>query len=157
MPAPRRSGGNTAIQAAKPAEPEAPRAGKILVLDDEKSIAEMLGEMLGLLGYTTTVCNAASRALELLEHEDFDLIISDFRMPGINGRQFYCMAAQKRPELAQRIIFLTGDVVNEDTRAFLESIGNPHIAKPFTLSNVKSVVEESIRNLAQPEPAGSVA
>ena len=119
LPAPRRIGGNTTLLAAKPAAPEAPHAGKILVLDDEKSIAEMLGEMLGLLGYTPTICHAASHALELMDQEDFDLIISDFRMPGINGRQFYGLAAQKKPALAQRIIFLTGDVVNEETRAFL--------------------------------------
>ena len=51
-------------------------SGSILVVDDEKSIAEMLSEMLGLLGYTPTVCNAAAHALELLEEKDFDLIIS---------------------------------------------------------------------------------
>ncbi|HXD00713.1 MAG TPA: ATP-binding protein [Verrucomicrobiae bacterium] len=124
-------------------EPEQKHAGSILVLDDEKSIAEMLAEMLGLLGYTPTICNAPAHALEMLEDKDFDLIISDFRMPGINGRQFYELATAIRPALAQKIIFLTGDVVNEETQEFLKSIGNPHIAKPFNLSSVKKVVEES--------------
>jgi PAS domain S-box-containing protein len=145
----------TAITVALPATPEPPHAGRILVLDDEKSIAEMLAEMLGLLGYTPVVCNSPLKALELLDHEDFDLIISDFRMPGINGRQFYSLAAQKRPILAQRIIFLTGDVVNEDTQAFLQSIGNPHIAKPFNLTSVKTVVEDYLRAQAEPLLAAS--
>jgi PAS domain S-box-containing protein len=140
---------------AKPAEPEpAPEAetahaGSILVLDDEKSIAEMLAEMLGLLGYTPTVCNAPAHALELIEDKNFDLIISDFRMPGINGRQFYELAVRIRPGLAQKIIFLTGDVVNEETQEFLKSIGNPHIAKPFNLNSVKMVVEESFHPKGQ--------
>ena len=73
--------------------------------------------------------------------------------PGINGRQFFSLAVQKQPALAQRIIFVTGDVVNEETRAFLDSTGNPHLAKPFSLTSVKSVVEECIRTPAEPELA----
>jgi len=151
--------GRPAALPAKPAEPEPEPAhvGTILVLDDEKSIAEMLAEMLGLLGYTPTVCNAPAHALELIEDQDFDLVISDFRMPGINGRQFYELASLIKPALAQRIIFLTGDVVNEETQQFLKSIGNPHIAKPFNLSSVKKVVEESLRSLRQPQPAEALA
>ena len=134
----------------------APVSGNILVLDDEKSIAEMLAEMLGLLGYTATVSNAGAHALELIKEKDFDLVISDFRMPGLNGQQFFEQAIQKCPSLARRIIFLTGDVVNEDTLGFLTSIGNPHIAKPFSLVSVKKVVAEVIRGNA-PALAGSPA
>ncbi len=140
----------TITMLTRPEEPDPGHAGRILVLDDEKSIADMLAEMLGLLGYTPTVCNSPVHALEILAEHDFDLIISDFRMPGLNGRQFYQLAAQKNPELAQRIIFLTGDVVNEETQAFLHSIGNPHIAKPFNLTSVKKVVEQSIRKPVEP-------
>ncbi len=126
-----------------------PATGTILVLDDEKSIAEMLAEMLGLLGYTARVSHSGAQALELIEKEHFDLVISDFRMPGMNGRQFYEQALRKRPELARRIIFLTGDVVNEETQEFLKSMGNPHIAKPFSLSAVKTVVSEVIHGKGQ--------
>ncbi|EEF62434.1 hybrid sensor histidine kinase/response regulator [Pedosphaera parvula] len=118
--------------------------GNILVLDDEKSLAEMLSEMLDLLGYTITTCHVATDALELIETQDFDLVVSDFRMPGINGQQFYTMAVHIKPELARRIIFVTGDVVNTETKAFLESTGNPHLAKPFNLSNVSRAVAEVI-------------
>jgi CheY-like chemotaxis protein len=148
-----KTGDSSTSITAKHVPPEPLRAGKILVLDDEKSIAEMLAEMLDLLGYTTTVCNLAAQALERIAQEDFDLIISDFRMPGINGRQFYGLAVERKPSLASRIIFLTGDVVNEETREFLESIGNPHIAKPFNLSSVKAVIAEAM-DCREPELAG---
>ncbi len=155
-PAKGKAGGHpTTALVLKAAPLEPAHAGNILVLDDEKSIAEMLAEMLGILGYTPTVCNAPIHALELLEDHDFDLIISDFRMPGINGRQFYSLAVQKNPVLAQQIIFLTGDVVNEETQAFLSSIGNPHIAKPFNLTSVKTVVEECLRGQVHPELAAA--
>lgn len=137
----------------KPAESEPGGAGSILVLDDEKSIAEMLGEMLGLLGYTPTVCHAGAQALELIDQEDFDLIISDFRMPVMNGRQFYEQAVKKKPALARRVIFLTGDIVNEETQAFLKSIGNPHMTKPFNMASVKAIVVEALQANGGGEPA----
>ena len=153
--APATASGNTTML-ARPVATEKACSGKILVLDDERGIAEMLGEMLDLLGYTPAVCSAAAQALELIDREDFDLVISDFRMPGINGRQFHDLVAQKRPALARRIIFLTGDVVNEETREFLESIGNPHIAKPFNLSSVQKAVAETMQASASPEPVAGL-
>ena len=147
------NGNSTTAMLTRSSSPAASPGGTILVLDDEKALAEMLGEMLGLLGYTPTVSNSPYHALELLNQQDFDLVISDFRMPGINGRQFYDLATQRHPDLARRILFLTGDVVNEQTQAFLTSIGNPHIAKPFNLTSVKRVVEECIRIRHEPEAA----
>ncbi len=124
------------------AQPEtAPaRPARILVLDDEKSIAELLSEMLGLLGHTTTVCHAGAQALEELDKAEFDVILSDFRMPGMDGQKFFKLATQKHPGVAHRIIFLTGDIVNEDTRAFLHSAGAPFLGKPFHLDKVEQAV-----------------
>jgi CheY-like chemotaxis protein len=138
-------GAEKTVLAPNPVEPVAVGAGNILVLDDEKSIAEMLGEMLGLLGYTPTLCHAGMQALELIDRLDFDLVISDFRMPLMNGREFYEQAVQKKPSLTRRVIFLTGDVVNEETQAFLQSSGNPHMPKPFNLASVRTVVAEIIQ------------
>ncbi|MDB6123472.1 MAG: hypothetical protein JWQ71_2465, partial [Pedosphaera sp.] len=139
----------------KLAKPEVACEGKILVLDDEKSLAEMLSEMLELFGYTTTVRHTPMEALALIEEQEFDLIISDFRMPGINGQQFYDLAIQKKPALAQRIIFVTGDLVNEETQKFLQSTGNPHLPKPFSLVQVKAAVAEVIQRNSTTEPGAS--
>jgi len=132
----------TRFNTAEPVQPTC--AGHILILDDEKSIAEMLGEMLDLLGYSATLCNTGADALGLLDQREFDLVISDYRMPQMNGRQFYEAAIKNKPSLAQRFIFLTGDVVNDDTRMYLDSIGSPHLAKPFNLRNVKAVIAQSL-------------
>lgn len=115
---------------------------KILILDDESSISELLGEMLSLLGYETVKTNNPREALELIEQQSFDLILSDFRMPGMNGQEFFESAISKLPHLSRRIIFLTGDVVTEETKKFLEEIGNPHLAKPFQLSSVQQIIAE---------------
>jgi len=102
--------------------------------------------MLGLLGYSTTLCYSAPHALQLLAQRDFDLIISDFRMPKMNGQEFYRQAIQMKPELAPRIVFLTGDVVSEDTQAFLRSTGNPHLSKPFQLARVEQIVAQVLQS-----------
>jgi len=104
--------------------------------------------MLGLLGYSTTRCHSGPDALQLLARREFDLIISDFRMPKMNGRQFYERAVQMKPELARRILFLTGDVVSEDTQAFLQSTGNPHLSKPFQLARVEQLVAQVLQSRA---------
>jgi signal transduction histidine kinase/ActR/RegA family two-component response regulator len=129
------------------------RSAEILILDDEKAIAELLGEMLNMLGYSTTLCQSGHEALELVERHDFDLVISDYRMPRMNGQEFYQLAVEKKPELAPRVIFLTGDVVNEDTQAFLRSTGNPHLSKPFQLARIEQIVAEVLqRNLLCEQP-----
>jgi CheY-like chemotaxis protein len=128
---------------APPPAPEISPA-QILVLDDEKSIAELLCEMLSMLGHHPTLCLNPPQALELIETRNFDLILSDFRMPFMNGQEFYQRVAEKNQSVANRIIFLTGDVVNEETQSFLKSTGNPHLAKPFQLANLQVVIAETL-------------
>jgi two-component system NtrC family sensor kinase len=119
---------------------------EILILDDEGSISELLGEMVEILGYSATLCNLPKHAIEILRERSFDVILSDFRMPGMNGQQFYEAVCQIQPEMARRIVFLTGDVVNPDTVAFLRRIGNRHLSKPFQLTNVEVVLDQMLNS-----------
>jgi two-component system NtrC family sensor kinase len=138
------------------APPIAPPAGqvsaRVLVLDDEQFIADLLSEMLSVLGHQPVVCLTPVAALEMLQTGEFDLVISDFRMPVMNGEQFYHALAQIKPGLARRVIFLTGDVVNEETQLFLASTGNPHLEKPFQLTRLEAVIAEV---LSAPAPAAA--
>lgn len=137
--------------AAQPA-PAAPELNlRILVLDDEPTITEMVSEMLSLLGCRTVGCTAPARALELLQKQPFDLILSDIRMPEMDGRQFYAAVRAQHPALAQRILFLTGDTVNEETRAFLKSVGNHHLGKPFHLEGLRQAILATVK----PPPASA--
>jgi two-component system NtrC family sensor kinase len=122
--------------------PAAPASARVLVLDDEKLIAELLSEMLGVLGHEPVVCLSPLAALEMLQTRRFDLVISDFRMPGMNGAEFHQTLANMNPALARRVIFLTGDVVNEETQRYLASTGNPHLEKPFQLGRLEAVVAQ---------------
>ena len=117
-------------------------SARVLVLDDEQFIADLLSEMLGVLGHQAVVCLSPVRALQMLQTSRFDLVISDFRMPVMNGEQFYMALAKTNPALAGRVIFLTGDVVNEETQLFLASTGNPHLDKPFQLARLEAIIAE---------------
>ena len=115
---------------------------RILVVDDERALAELLGELLSSLGYEPVVCCSPVQALELLEEQRFDVVLSDFRMPVMNGQQFYERVNEMDPALARRMAFLTGDVIASETRTFLESVGNPHLRKPFRLDAVTKLVQD---------------
>lgn len=125
-----------------PMKPQHMPRAHILVLDDEKSIADLVSEMLNLIGHKTTVCYTAAEALEEIGRKDFDLIFSDVRMPGMDGPQFYTAAVSKNPELISRVIFLTGDTVSEETNRFFKIINAPNISKPFQMNDLYKVVNQ---------------
>jgi len=129
---------------ASVAGPAAARSEKILVVDDEKAIVEMLGEMLGLLGYAPALCFSAGDGLKKIGETKFDLVLSDVRMPEIDGPQFYRLALEKDARLEKRFIFLTGDTVNEDTKTFLKTVGQPFLAKPFRLASIEEVTRKTL-------------
>ena len=146
----RLSGGSEPPSAVRPPPPQF--SARVLVLDDEQFIADLLSEMLGVLGHRPVVCLSPVGALDMLQSSPFDLVISDFRMPVMNGEQFYHALANINPDLARRVIFLTGDVVNEETQQFLTSTGNPHLDKPFQLTRLEAVIAEV---LSAPIPAAA--
>jgi two-component system chemotaxis response regulator CheY len=84
--------------------------------------------------------------LDKIAQSDFDLILSDYRMPALDGRQFYQRVSQLKPHLVPRIVFLTGDVANEDTQDFLASIQNACITKPFQLQTVETAINGALHS-----------
>ena len=112
------------------------------------SLGELLDEMLTMLGHFPTICHAPAQALALLEKQKYDLILSDFHMPGMDGEQFYRLAIKRWPEMAKRIVFLTGDMVNPETKEFLQSTGNPHLSKPFQMETIRTLIRQTLGETA---------
>jgi signal transduction histidine kinase/CheY-like chemotaxis protein len=123
------------------ATPE-PRRSNILVIDDEASIIDILHETLQLDGHRVDTARNGGTALEKLQNESYDVIISDLRMPGMGGEELYEQVREFSPDLARRIIFSTGDVASQDTRSFLERTGNPYLQKPFELAAIRRMVAQ---------------
>jgi two-component system NtrC family sensor kinase len=133
--------------ASQPPEP-APEAGvgpstrrlRVLVVDDEPHILHYMRATLEAWGHIPVVARNGREGLELTERETFDLVISDLRMPELGGREFYEELARRRPAMADRLVFSTGDTVRGDTLAFLESIDRPYLHKPFSLAELRTLL-----------------
>ena len=119
-------------------------AAKILILDDQLEVAQFLAEMLTLVGYETVCESNPNRALQRIEDDQFDVVISDFKMPEMSGREFFEAATELKPEIAARFIFLTGDLFNMETEATIKALGVPALGKPFRLATVEQVVGDVI-------------
>lgn len=120
-----------------------PATGRILVVDDEETVRSFLVAALGSEGYHAEACGSAADALEALTSAQYDLLLVDLKMPGMDGREFFRALEERLPDAARRVIFVTGDTVSEETRAFLEEARRPTIEKPVRLETLKRVLIDS--------------
>ena len=119
--------------------------GCILLIEDEPSVAAFLQTALERHGYEIMLSASASEGLQMLAANDFRGIISDFRTPGgVTGADVHDWLRRHRPELAARIIFITGDTASAETVALLAQAEIPCIEKPFRVQQLMAAVEKTI-------------
>jgi two-component system NtrC family sensor kinase len=117
---------------------------RILVVDDEEAIQQLLTGVLEMDGHDVAIANNGREALERVGREPFDLIITDIKMPVMGGPDLYKRLRDEGNPLAQRVIFITGDTVAPDTRRFLQGIKNTVLSKPFRLRDVRESVASAL-------------
>jgi CheY-like chemotaxis protein len=114
----------------------------ILIVEDEPSVMAFLRAALERSGYVVLPATTGVQALQLLQSRTFSGVISDMRTPGgVDGADVWAWIAAHRPELLPRLIFITGDIVNEEAAATLTRTGAPYVEKPFRVHQLMSVVE----------------
>jgi len=122
-----------------------PAATAVLLIEDESAVMAYVRTALERYGYTVVCTASAAEGLRLLESGDFLGVVSDMRTPGgVDGADVHAWLSKHRPELAARIVFITGDIANEDTIATLRKTGAPCVEKPFRVQQFISVVEKTI-------------
>ncbi len=124
----------------------------LLIIDDEPDIVNVLKCVLEETGYTIETANNGNQALQRLSNRNYDVILSDMRMPDLDGQALYVRIRDKYPTLARRVIFVTGDTVSEKTREFLQSTGNRWLSKPFHITDVINIVEDVLAPNLATEP-----
>jgi CheY-like chemotaxis protein len=88
---------------------------------------------------------SAAEGLELLKSGEFLGVVSDMRTPGgVDGADVHAWLVKNRPELATRIVFITGDIANDETLATLRQTGAPCVEKPFRVQQFISVVQNTM-------------
>jgi PAS domain S-box-containing protein len=134
-----------AVQPPVELTPPVVRGKRILVVDDEPGIAGVLAEVLQLDGHAVETVSNGEAALGKLTAGGYDLILSDIRMPELDGPGLYWEIERRDPHMLQRMIFLTGDTLSPATREFLEKTGVPCLSKPFALSDVREIVQHVLQ------------
>jgi signal transduction histidine kinase len=135
----------TSVDAPSATETAPPVGRKtILVVDDERDLAEILVEALGREGHRVEIAGNGADALRRLEQDRYDLVVSDTKMPVMDGVELFDEIGRRFPTLSKRIIFVTGDVLDPEKRRFLESSGAPSLTKPFDLGEVRRVVRRAL-------------
>jgi two-component system NtrC family sensor kinase len=119
---------------------------RVLVVDDEEHILALIRRVLQAEKHRVEVAADGAMALEMIARESYDLMLIDLRMPGINGRMLYERLSTMRPELVQRVIFITGELVSPESQAFIRLTGCPLIRKPFALDELRQVVEDMLNH-----------
>lgn len=122
------------------------RGKRILVVDDEKYLLDFFVEVFQALPLQVDTASDGRIAMQKILTAEYDLIVSDFKMPQMSGRELFSWIKENRPQLASRIIFVTGDTVSSETRSFFEDNHNPYLAKPFKIEEVKEVIQQALES-----------
>lgn len=123
-----------------------PLSLRLLVVDDEMILVELLTEFLKMNGHQVDEARNGQTALKLAIANDYDVILSDLKMPGLDGQGFYERLLKIKPAMARRFIFTTGDLANPKTQAFFQASGCPYLSKPFRLEMVLTLLQQIARN-----------
>jgi two-component system NtrC family sensor kinase len=139
---------------AQPAPVEQPaRAGRALVVDDEPELGQMIARFLSGEGFAVEVAPGGREAIAKLAEDDFDLILSDLRMPDLDGPALHAWLAENRPHLVDRLGFLTGDTLGPAAVRFLDEAQRPVAEKPFTRQSLRALIREILSSSRAREAA----
>ena len=117
----------------------------VLLIEDEPAVMAYVRAALERSGYVVVSTESGADGMKLLESEEFLGVVSDMRTPGgVDGAGVHAWVSRHRPDLAERIVFITGDIANEDTVATLRKTGAPCVEKPFRVQQFIAVIEKTI-------------
>jgi len=119
---------------------------RILVVDDDIMLCRAMRRMLR--PYTVTVAHGGEEALDILDEEQFDVILCDIMMPGISGPELYNRLESVRPGLQDRVMFITGGAL-DSVQHLMQDMPGRVIEKPFTRDELLSVIDRFLATLSR--------
>ena len=117
------------------------RRACILVVDDEPQVAALMADTLELEGYEVETAKNGREALEKIAARSYDAILSDLRMPELDGVGLYRELEQQHPHLLPRLAFVSGTTEPPEYASFLQRTGATVLSKPFALTDVHQLVQ----------------
>jgi DNA-binding NtrC family response regulator len=121
----------------------------VLILEDEPIISKVLSRTFKADGFEVdTAENGAIAKAKIDTRKHYDLFIFDIRTPILSGIQLFELLEKEYPDLTEKVIFMTGDSLNTATSQFLQRINRPYLMKPFTPTQIQSLVKRTIKTKA---------
>ena len=121
-----------------------PPGARALVVEDERALGEAVAATLIDEGFRVDRADNGEEALARVRDQHYDVIICDLKMPKVDGMAFFAELSKSMPNVAKRLVFVTGDVAGSDAERFLEESGCRWIAKPFRLRDLVRVARETL-------------
>jgi len=118
------------------------RVGKILLVDDEAAIRDVVRKLLQRTGHSVDTARDGQVALRMLRQRHYDCVVTDVKMPGVDGTALHQAIRESDPRLASTFIFISGDTVSPETREYLSEAERPYLAKPFKLEDLESLLQQ---------------
>jgi two-component system NtrC family sensor kinase len=120
------------------ADRAAPVSGaSILLVEDKPEIVALLTDMLSIDGHHVDTAADGLRALDKLGEAVYDVVLSDVRMPGLDGPGLYEELQRRHPRLRRRVIFCTGESLSLDVQRMIDRVQAPVISKPFAVDDLR--------------------
>jgi len=115
---------------------------RLLIVDDEPEVGALLADILRRDAAGIDIAASGQEALQLMSRREFDAILTDLRMPGMDGPELYRQIEHRWPQRARRVVFITGDALSPTVQTFLAGTGQPYLEKPFVPAEVRRIVQE---------------
>ncbi|MEX3011543.1 ATP-binding protein [Hoeflea sp. TYP-13] len=113
---------------------------RALIVDDEVEVAELIAEILKKEGFRVDLAHSGDRAIEMLEDETYDLLLSDLNMPQLDGRGLYEAIRDTHPGVLEKTAFITGDTMGAASQALLQESKRPYLEKPVSPAELRELV-----------------
>ncbi|MFQ6081899.1 MAG: PAS domain S-box protein [Candidatus Aminicenantia bacterium] len=115
---------------------------KVLIVEDEPSVADLFKYILNKYGCEVEIARNGMEAFKILQEREFDFIISDIRMPGMDGKMLYKTIKQRNMFKADSIILTSGDILGDQTQEFIRASKIKFLPKPFRERDLLEILEE---------------
>lgn len=115
-----------------------------LVVEDEPEVGELIAEVLKRDGFNVTLARSGEQALAALARQTFALILSDLKMPNMDGRRLFNHISDRHPSEVEKLVFLTGDTISPDAQVFLGATKRPFLEKPIRPDELRLFVSRMV-------------
>ena len=130
--------------------------GRILVVEDEATVAQLIVDVLREEGHEAEAAFDSQEGLTRIARTRYDLVICDLRMPRLDGPAFYDALVRAGSPIQHRMVFITGDTMARRSLEFLESHKLPYLAKPFLVEELKLAVNRILERNSTDAAAANV-